>query len=110
MEERRQFQRLYLRRYEQGNVCHVTMGDVEFDARLLDVSCGGARLSVLESPGEFEPHARGILASKGNSAAHYLRNVRCALVWRQEGHFGVVFDTPLDVPYSRICNDLAPCK
>jgi c-di-GMP-binding flagellar brake protein YcgR len=46
MEERRQYQRVYLDEYDYEYPCYIQYGDAQYSVKLLDISQGGARFGM----------------------------------------------------------------
>jgi hypothetical protein len=98
-EERRKFTRIDLRAYACDHRCHIAKPQDTFDALLIDISPGGARLKMPEPLGGI-PLARGELVTldtKLRSARSALDSIQAEVRWVGEIDFGIQFVPELDL-------------
>lgn len=110
MDDRRYYQRLYLRHYDADYNYRVMVGGREVPARLMDISLGGARFGMYEAMPYVEKGDAGSVVGNGldYSSADYFRGAGYTVAWYDNNQFGVAFDKPLESSYTALCYDFAP--
>lgn len=95
--ERRRHPRIQLKAFGLDHSCTVRMGTVDRDARIVDISTGGARLRMATATNAPEKGQTLTVDTRFKNVARE-DAVRTGIVrWTQGSEFGIAFD--LELPF-----------
>ncbi len=99
-EDRRKCVRVQLCAYGVDTVCTIMHGQEQIHLDLVDLSSGGARLKVRGSIPKLADNL--VLSVQGVKDEGLLQNLSVQIRWRSGQEIGVQFDTPLDLPLTKL--------
>jgi c-di-GMP-binding flagellar brake protein YcgR len=108
MEERRQYQRVYLDEYDYEYPCYIQYGDAQYSVKLLDISQGGARFGMEYGQLPSYEYSSGSIMRLIENSPEYMKNIQYHVVWQQGNEVGVSFGEPLSTGYTARQQDFAP--
>jgi hypothetical protein len=109
MNERRQFQRITVKRHAGDYDCSLELNGVCHHASLIDISPGGARFSLDGTPA-YDINGRCGTVKNDYYEHNYLLSQTYKVLWSAGNEIGVAFDLLLDQHYYTLKNYYAPKK
>lgn len=94
MYERRRYARTYAQRHADGYDYSIEIEGQYYNAQLLDISRGGAKVKLVDSP-EYNYTGKYGTVKDDYYDYQYLKGMDYTVVWSQGSELGIAFQEPL---------------